>query len=51
MKIKVVYKSHEFFIDEENSETTSLKYQSKSIIELICSIVSAVDDTGRADQS
>jgi hypothetical protein len=43
MKIKVVYKGHEFFIDEENSDSTTLKYCFKDVEHLIQSIVSAVD--------
>lgn len=42
MRIKVIYKKHEFHIDDENSETT-IRYQSKLVIELIQSIISAVD--------
>ena len=51
MKIKVVYKGHEFFIDEENSDCTNLKYSFKDVEHLIQSIVSAVDGIGRADST
>jgi hypothetical protein len=42
MKIKVVYKEHELHVDEEKSETT-LKYDSKLVIELIKVFVLGID--------
>ena len=51
MKIKVVYKKHEFHFDEDISNGTTLKYSFKEIEHLIQTIISAVDGTGRADQS
>ena len=43
MRIKVVYKGHEFLIDEGDLDKSTIQYQSKLIIELIQSIISAVD--------